>query len=83
MYQNGIVKDYNRSTNYARIMNVDTLSLTTVKKTLKEKQNKLEELRIENKQYPSDYTERQMARIQSIIATLQETIIRETERGKK
>lgn len=83
MYQNGIVKDYNRSTNYTRIMNVDTLSLTTVKKTLKEKQNKLEELRIENKQYPSDYTERQMARIQSIIATLQETIIRETERGKK
>lgn len=66
---------------YTRI-NPDVVTVSDLKAQLQQKQDRLKELRIENQKYPSDCTERQIAKVQSIIARLQKTIITEQERGK-
>lgn len=58
-------------------------SLDNIKNTLKQKQARLEELKRDNQQYPSEQTEKQIAKVQEIIARLQNTIVTEQERGKR
>lgn len=78
MYRNSSYRDFV----YVKI-DPDRTDLATIQDTLRKKQDRLEELQQENQQYPSEQTERQIAKLNEIIARLQNTIIVEKERGKR
>jgi len=78
MHRNSSYRDFV----YVKI-DPDRTDLATIQDTLRKKQDRLEELQQENQQYPSEQTERQIAKLNEIIARLQNTIIVEKERGKR
>ena len=79
----GIPKFYGQQSNWERSINPYVLTIAAVEQKIKEKQDRLVDLRAENAKYPSLETEKQIKKLEEIISNLSATIQREKERGGK
>jgi len=79
----GIPKFYGQPCNWERSINPYVLTIAAAEQKIKEKQDRLVDLRAENAKYPSLETEKQIKKVEEIISNLYATIQREKERGGK